>query len=187
MIERPGEALSVRRQCALLNLARSGIYRPKPATTADDLTLMRRIDELHLELPFCLPVLQEASKLGVEGDRLKAGRQALSAGQPRHVWVKSKILNRQEFVVVGWTDPEGSRASIGPLLLGYYRDDGKLIYTGRVGTGITQAELPGLLKRLHPLAAKSMTVDVPPPTIAGFGRPLELSCVHWVRPELAPK
>jgi putative transposase len=52
MIERPGAALSVRRQCALLNLARSGVYRPKPVTTADDLTLMRRIDELHLELPF---------------------------------------------------------------------------------------------------------------------------------------
>jgi putative transposase len=52
MIERPGEDLSVRRQCALLNLARSGVYRPKPVTTADDLTLMRRIDELHLELPF---------------------------------------------------------------------------------------------------------------------------------------
>jgi putative transposase len=52
MIERPGEDLSVRRQCALLNLARSGVYRPKPITTADDLALMRRIDELHLELPF---------------------------------------------------------------------------------------------------------------------------------------
>ena len=52
MIERPGEAVSVRRQCALLNLARSGVYRPKPVTTADDLALMLRIDELHLELPF---------------------------------------------------------------------------------------------------------------------------------------
>jgi putative transposase len=52
MIERPGEALSVRRQCALLNLARSGVYRPKPVAGADDLALMRRIDELHLELPF---------------------------------------------------------------------------------------------------------------------------------------
>jgi putative transposase len=52
MVERPGEDLSVRRQCALLNLARSGVYRPKPATGADDLALMRRIDELHLELPF---------------------------------------------------------------------------------------------------------------------------------------
>jgi putative transposase len=52
MVERPGKDLSVRRQCALLNLARSGIYRPKPAVAASDLAVMRRIDELHLELPF---------------------------------------------------------------------------------------------------------------------------------------
>ncbi len=52
MVERPGKDLSVRRQCTLLNLARSGVYRPKPITGADDLALMRRIDELHLELPF---------------------------------------------------------------------------------------------------------------------------------------
>src|SRR5258707_3089932 len=52
MVERPGETLSVRRQCALLNLARSGVYRPGPATCADDLALMRRIDELHLRWPF---------------------------------------------------------------------------------------------------------------------------------------
>ena len=44
--------LSVRRQCALLNVARSGVYRPKPEPAASDLILMRRIDELHLELPF---------------------------------------------------------------------------------------------------------------------------------------
>src|SRR5476651_2187643 len=52
MVERPGVDLSVRRQCALLNLARSGVYRPKPVTGADDLAVMHRIDELHLELPF---------------------------------------------------------------------------------------------------------------------------------------
>ena len=52
MVERPGENLSVRRQCALLNLARSGVYRPGPVTGADDLALMRRIDELHLKWPF---------------------------------------------------------------------------------------------------------------------------------------
>jgi putative transposase len=51
MVERPGKDLSVRRQCTLLNLARSGVYRPKPVVGADDLALMRRIDELHLELP----------------------------------------------------------------------------------------------------------------------------------------
>ena len=52
MVERPGEGVSVRRQCELLNVARSGVYRPKPVAEADDLALMRRIDELHLELPF---------------------------------------------------------------------------------------------------------------------------------------
>ena len=52
MVERPGVDLSVRRQCALLNLARSGVYRPGPVTGADDLALMRRIDELHLKWPF---------------------------------------------------------------------------------------------------------------------------------------
>src|SRR4030081_1294887 len=52
MVERPGENLSVRRQCALLNLSRSGVYRPRPVTGADDLALMRRIDELHLKCPF---------------------------------------------------------------------------------------------------------------------------------------
>jgi putative transposase len=42
----------VRRQCALLDLSRSGVYRPKSVTGTDDLAVMRRIDELHLELPF---------------------------------------------------------------------------------------------------------------------------------------
>ena len=52
MVERPSENLSVRRQCVLLNLARSGVYRPVPVTSADDLALMRRLDELHLKWPF---------------------------------------------------------------------------------------------------------------------------------------
>jgi len=52
MVERPAEDLSVRRQCELLNVARSGVYRPKAEPDAGDLALMRRIDELHLELPF---------------------------------------------------------------------------------------------------------------------------------------
>ena len=52
MVERSGEELSVRRQCALVGVARSEICRPKPVAGADDLAVMRRIDELHLELPF---------------------------------------------------------------------------------------------------------------------------------------
>jgi ATP-dependent DNA ligase len=50
----------------------------------------------------------------------------------RRTWLKVKCLNREEFVVVGWSDPEGSRHRIGALLLGYYTPDG-LIYAGRDG------------------------------------------------------
>ena len=52
MIDPRKDDLSVRRQCELLALARSGVYRPKSATAARDLALMRRLDELHLKLPF---------------------------------------------------------------------------------------------------------------------------------------
>ena len=52
MVDPAKSNLSVRRQCALLALARSGVYRPKSATATNDLALMRSIDELHLKLPF---------------------------------------------------------------------------------------------------------------------------------------
>jgi hypothetical protein len=45
--------------------------------------------------------------------------------------VPTATINREEFVVVGWTDPEGSQSHIGALLLGYHADDGRLHYAGR--------------------------------------------------------
>jgi ATP-dependent DNA ligase len=62
----------------------------------------------------------------------------------RRTWLKTKCLNREEFVVVGWSDPEGSRHRIGALLLGYYTPYGRLIYAGRAGTGMPVAELERL-------------------------------------------
>jgi bifunctional non-homologous end joining protein LigD len=100
------------------------------------------------------------------------------------LWLKVKCLNREEFVVIGWTDPEGSRLFLGALLLGYYDPDGRLAYAGRVGTGISQAELARLWQRLQPIAVDKMRLDVPPPRSTRFGSPLVLSRVHWVRPEL---
>ena len=102
----------------------------------------------------------------------------------RGLWLKVKCLNRKEFVMVGWTDPEGSRPWLGVLLLAYYDPDGRLVYAGRVGTGIDYAELERLWQRLQPLAARKMPLEVPPPRNARFGSPLVLSRVHWVRPEL---
>jgi putative transposase len=52
MIEPSGRPVSVRRQCALLALPRSGVYRESSGPAADDLALIRRIDEVHLQLPF---------------------------------------------------------------------------------------------------------------------------------------
>ena len=102
----------------------------------------------------------------------------------RRTWLKTKCLNREEFVVVGWSDPEGSRHRIGSLLLGYYTPDGKLIYAGRAGTGLPDKELERLWQRLQPLVVAKMPLGVAPPRGGRFGSPLVLSRVHWVRPEM---
>ena len=80
-------------------------------------------------------ILKHAGKLGFEGVVSKTIDAPYAPGN-RGLWRKAKWLNRQEFVVVGWSDPEGSRPHLGALLLGYYTDDGKLTYAGRVGTGM---------------------------------------------------
>jgi bifunctional non-homologous end joining protein LigD len=102
----------------------------------------------------------------------------------RGLWLKTKCVNREEFVVVGWTDPEGSRPRIGALLLAYYTPDGKLTYAGRAGTGMSVNELERWWRRLQPLRTDRMPLDVPPPRDSRFGSPLVLSRVHWVHPEL---
>jgi DNA ligase D-like protein (predicted ligase) len=102
----------------------------------------------------------------------------------RRSWLKIKCLNREEFVVVGWSDPEGSRHRIGALLLGYYTPGGDLIYAGRVGTGIPVAELERLYGRLQSLAVQKMPLSEPPPRGGRFGSPLVLSRLHWVHPEM---
>src|SRR5258707_2726599 len=66
-------------------------------------------------------------------------------------WLKIKCLNRDEFVIVGFTDPEGSRHGFGALLLGYYDPAGKLRYAGRVGTGFNSARLTELRSRFDAL------------------------------------
>ena len=124
-----------------------------------------------------------ACALKVEGIVSKRVDAPYAPGN-RGLWLKVKCLNREEFVVVGWTDPEGSRPWLGALLLAYYDPDGRLIYAGRAGTGIGHAELERLWRRLQPLAISQMPLDVPPPRDSRFGSPLILSRVHWVRPEL---
>jgi bifunctional non-homologous end joining protein LigD len=93
----------------------------------------------------------QACAMKLEGIVSKRGDAAYAPGN-RGLWLKVKCLHRKEFVVIGWTDPEGSRPFLGALLLGYYDPEGRLIYAGRVGTGIDTAELERLWRRLQPLA-----------------------------------
>ena len=64
--------------------------------------------------------------------------------------MKFKCVNEQEFVVLGWTDPHGSRSGLGALLVGYY-EDGELRFGGKVGTGFNERELARLMGLLRPL------------------------------------
>jgi bifunctional non-homologous end joining protein LigD len=130
-----------------------------------------------------LAFYEQACPLGVEGIVSKRADAPYVPGN-RGLWLKVKCLNREEFVVIGWTDPEGARPFLGALLLGCYDPGGRLTYAGRVGTGINTAELERLWRRLQPRAADKMPLDVPPPLSTRFGSPLVLSRVHWVRPEL---
>ena len=92
-------------------------------------------------------------------------------------WVKTKCLLRQELVIGGYTDPEGSRQGIGALLVGHYAGR-QLVYAGKVGTGYSHAMLLELRKRLTPLErATSPFSPEPPRAWTGASR-------HWVAPEL---
>jgi hypothetical protein len=103
----------------------------------------------------------KACAMSLEGIVSKRADAAYAPGN-RGLWLKVKCLHQQEFVVVGWTEPEGSRPFLGALLLGYYDPNGKLVYAGRVGSGINTAELERLSRRLQPLATDKMPLEAAP-------------------------
>jgi bifunctional non-homologous end joining protein LigD len=89
-------------------------------------------------------------------------------------WLKFKCVRDQEFVIGGWTDPQGSRIAFGALLLGYYEGDA-FVYAGKVGTGFDERTLRSLGRRLAALEQPRS------PFQRGTVREKN---VHWVRPEL---
>lgn len=111
---------------------------------------------------------------GLIGKRLGSPYVSRRSGD----WVKLKCKHRQEFVIVGFTDPKGSRSAFGALLLGLHdRDSGELRYAGKVGTGFTEATLNSIHAQLKPLLTKKPAV-VNPPSGAEF------KAVHWLKPSL---
>jgi bifunctional non-homologous end joining protein LigD len=123
-----------------------------------------------------------ACEHGLEGIVSKRVNALYEPG--RRSWLKVKCLNREEFIVVRWSEPEGTRHRLGSLLLGYYTPDGKLTYAGRAGTGMSDKELERLWRKLQPLAIDKMPLAEAPPRNSRFGSALVLSRVHWVRPEM---
>ncbi len=119
--------------------------------------------------------LANACKLGLEGMVSKRGDLAHHAGRSA-AWMKVKCQRRQEMVIGGFTDPGGSRRGFGALLLGVY-DDGKLRYSGRVGTGFDDALLAKLRGTLDKLEQPKSPFQNPP-------RGADARGVHWVRPTL---
>ena len=119
--------------------------------------------------------LAASCSLALEGAVSKRADAPYRPGRSSE-WRKTKCRERQEFVVGGYTEPQGTRAGLGSLLLGYYDPSGDLRYAGRVGGGLSERELTTLAARLEPLATTDSPFPEPPP--AG-GR-----SVHWTRPEI---
>ncbi|HBG46852.1 MAG TPA: DNA ligase D [Deltaproteobacteria bacterium] len=92
-------------------------------------------------------------------------------------WVKVKCLERQEFVIGGFTEPGGGRKGFGALLIGVFDAAGRFIYSGRVGTGFNERSITEIWKRLKEIEEPGPAFHNPP---AGA----EAKGVHWVRPEL---
>lgn len=120
-------------------------------------------------------VLAEACRRGLEGVVSKRADAPYQRGRTRN-WLKTKCLKRQEFIVAGFTEPKGGRVGIGALLLAVRDQQGKLRYAGRVGTGMGDALLGSLRKRLGALVRRDTALA----DAAGISR----AGVHWVEPRL---
>ncbi|MGB9235325.1 MAG: non-homologous end-joining DNA ligase [Terriglobales bacterium] len=121
-----------------------------------------------------LALFQAAGEKGLEGIVAKK-RASLYEETRSRDWLKIKITRRQECVIGGYTDPEGSRDYFGSLVLGLYNRQRKLIHVGQVGTGFDQRGLKDLFAELQPLATDKNPFHG---EIGGLRK------VHFVRPKL---
>ena len=122
-------------------------------------------------------VFAQACNLGLEGIVSKRADSTYASGLRTRNWVKVKCILRQEMVIGGFSDPQGSRAGFGALLLGVYNDSGDLRYAGKVGTGFDDALLKSMRAKLDKLERDSAPFENPP-------RGFEAKGAHWVEPKL---
>jgi DNA ligase D-like protein (predicted ligase) len=116
---------------------------------------------------------REACAKGAEGIIAKRAESRYVSGRSAD-WLKIKCVQQQEFVIGGYTGPQGSREHLGALLVGYY-DGGMLRYAGKVGTGYDRHTLELLFRKLVPLHRRTSPFG-PGPVPAG--------AVQWVTPRL---
>ena len=120
--------------------------------------------------------LQQACRHGLEGIVSKRRDLPYQAGHNQY-WLKAKCIKRQEFVIGGFTDPEGSRLGIGALLVGVYGATGALVFAGKVGTGFTHKSAQEIRCRLDALEQNECPFATHPEGPLGRS-------AHWVRPRL---
>jgi len=150
------------------------------------LPLLDRTECLRLLLPPVGPVrygdhvlehgeafFEVASAERLEGIVAKKVKSPYVGGRSRE-WIKVKCLRRQEFVIGGYTDPQGGRRYFGALHVGIY-DGPRLVYVSKVGTGFDEASLKKLWEALQPLGRPTAPFAVGAPTGRGH---------HWVEPTL---
>jgi bifunctional non-homologous end joining protein LigD len=121
-----------------------------------------------------LDLFEAAKQRGLEGILAKK-RNSIYEEKRSRDWLKIKITQRQECVIAGYTDPEGSREYFGALVLGLYVQKGRLIHVGQVGTGFDHKTLKEIFARLQSLKTKQNPF---------YGEIGGLRKVQFVRPEL---
>jgi bifunctional non-homologous end joining protein LigD len=132
-------------------------------------------------------LLEQARKLGLEGLIGKRKDSLYEIGQRTGSWIKLKITLEQEFVIGGFTNPQGSRKHFGALLVGYY-DKEKFLFAGKVGTGFNEKSLRALYRELDKIRIPNCPfINLPEKKGDRWSPGLTLSEMrkcHWVQPKL---
>jgi bifunctional non-homologous end joining protein LigD len=132
-------------------------------------------------------LLIRAQGLGLEGLIGKRSSSRYEAGKRTGAWVKIKLHQEQEFVIGGYTQPEGARKHFGALLVGVYEDK-KLKFAGRVGTGFNDKILRSLSSKLEKIRVESCPFfNVPAVGRSRWDQGLtaaEMKRCHWVKPSM---